>query len=110
MATPGVTVQDVRHIAMLAKLGVTEQRAEELAKDLNTILEHMAVLSQVQAKGTDDAAIVGADGMRLRPDRGPAIPLGEPPAAFGPATRDGFFIVPRLSTHDDLPGAAGESP
>lgn len=96
-----VTVQDVRHVAMLARLGLTEQRAEELTKDLNTILAHMDELARVNTEGVEEASDVGAEGMRLRPDHGPSIPLGEPPDAFGPETRDGFFIVPRLSTHGD---------
>lgn len=100
-----VTVQDVRHVALLARLGLTEERARELTKDLNTILEHMDVLSRVNTKGVEEATGLGAAGMRLREDQGPAIPLAEPPNAFAPpprpGMRDGFFIVPRLSTHED---------
>jgi aspartyl-tRNA(Asn)/glutamyl-tRNA(Gln) amidotransferase subunit C len=98
-----VTVQDVRHVAMLARLGLSEERALELTKDLNTILEHMDVLSGVDTSGVAEASGVGPPGMRLRDDKGPAIPLAEPPAAFAPppGMRDGFFVVPRLSTHED---------
>jgi aspartyl-tRNA(Asn)/glutamyl-tRNA(Gln) amidotransferase subunit C len=96
-----VTVDDVRHVAMLARLGLSEQRAQELTKDLNTILEHMAVLGGVSTEGVEEMSGMGAAGMRLREDRGPAIPLAEPPDAFAPERRDGFFIVPRLSTHED---------
>ena len=70
-----VTVQDVRHVAMLARLGLTDERANALTKDLNTILEHMGVLSRVDTKGVDEASGIGAAGMRLREDSGPAIPL-----------------------------------
>ena len=98
---PPVTVDDVRHVAMLARLGLSEQRAQELTKDLNTILEHMEVLGRVPTEGVQEASGTGAAEMRLRDDRGPAIPLSEPPDAFGPQTRDGFFTVPRLSTHED---------
>lgn len=101
---PAVTLQDVRQVAMLARLGVTEQRAQELTNDLNTILEHMDVLSRVDTKGVEEASGVGAAGMPLRDDHGPSIPLGEPPEAFAPQMREGFFVVPRLSTHDDAEG------
>lgn len=99
-----VTVEDVRHVAALARLGLTEERARELTRDLNTILEHMEVLSHVDTKGVDEASGVGAAGMRgmrLREDHGPPIPLAESPESFAPEMRDGFFIVPRLSTHED---------
>jgi len=108
-----VSVDDVRHVAMLARLGLTDQRARELTQDLNTILEHMDVLSRVDTRGVNEASAFGAvaavpgeeggerGGMRLREDKGPPIPLAEPPEAFAPEMRAGFFIVPRLSTHED---------
>ena len=96
-----VTVEDVRHVAMLARLGLTDERARELTKDLNTILEHMDVLGRVDTNGVDEASGIGATGMRLREDGGPPIPLEEPPSAFVPEMRDGFIVVPRLSSHED---------
>ena len=102
-----ITVQDVRHVAMLARLGLTDERARELTNDLNTILEHMVVLSRVDTSGVPESTGFGLEGMRLREDHGAAIPLAEPPAAFAPEMRDGLFIVPRLSTHEDSePGGA----
>jgi aspartyl-tRNA(Asn)/glutamyl-tRNA(Gln) amidotransferase subunit C len=98
---PPVTVEDVRHVAILARLGLTDARARELTKDLNTILEHMDVLSRVDTKGVEEASGIGAGGMRLRADGGPPIPLAEPPDAFVPEMRDGFIVVPRLSSHED---------
>jgi aspartyl-tRNA(Asn)/glutamyl-tRNA(Gln) amidotransferase subunit C len=105
---PAVTVEDVRHVAALARLGLTDEHAREIVRDLNTILAHMDVLGRVDTKGVDEASAVGASagGMRLREDTGPPIPLAEPPEAFAPEMRAGFFIVPRLATHEDTePGA-----
>ena len=102
-----VTLADVRHVAQLARLGLTDDRAGELVRDLNTILEHMEALSRADTDGVAEAAGVGAAqclhaaGMRLREDKGPAIPLAEPPASFAPEFRDGLFLVPRLATHED---------
>jgi aspartyl-tRNA(Asn)/glutamyl-tRNA(Gln) amidotransferase subunit C len=104
-----VSVADVRHVAMLARLGLTDERARELTKDLNTILEHMAVLSRVDTKGVDEASGIGAAGMRLREDSGPPIPLAEPPEAFVPEMRAGFIVVPRLSSHEDPDAALSEA-
>jgi aspartyl-tRNA(Asn)/glutamyl-tRNA(Gln) amidotransferase subunit C len=95
-----ISVQDVRHVAMLARLGLSDERAHALTQDLNTILDHMDVLSRVNTTGVEDAAGDGA-AMRLRDDHGPPTPLLEPPAAFAPEIRDGFFVVPRLATHED---------
>ena len=86
---------------MLARLGLTDARALELTRDLNTILEHMDVLSRVDTKGVEEASASGGTGMRLREDKGPPIPLAEPPESFAPEMRQGFFIVPRLASHED---------
>lgn len=99
MANP-VSIAEVRHVASLARLGLTDERAEELTRDLNTILEHMAVLGRVDTGGVAEATSGTGAGMPLRPDGGMPIPLVEPPAAFAPAMRDGLLQVPRLSTHE----------
>ena len=95
-----ITLEDVRHIAALARLGITEDRARSVAIELSSILEHMEVLSRVDM-GDADGTAVAQPGMILRPDTGPPIPLLRPPADFAPASRDGFFLVPRLATHED---------
>lgn len=93
-----VSLDDVRHVAALARLGLTDEQARALAADLTGILEHMAVLQDVDTSGVDEHSASG-DAMPLRDDHGPPVPLTDPPAAFAPQMRDGFFIVPRLSTH-----------
>ena len=100
MASP-VSVNDVRHVALLARLGVTDERAAELARDLNTILEHMSALGRVDTNGVMEYSAFDAAGQRLRPDVGPAIGMSAGPESFAPATRDGLLLVPRLATHED---------
>lgn len=96
-----VTIDDVRHIASLARLGVSDDRARALVAELNTILDHMSVLSRVETAGVEPLTGIGVDHAPLRADTGPSVPLNRPIAAFAPHERDGFFLVPRLSTHED---------
>jgi aspartyl-tRNA(Asn)/glutamyl-tRNA(Gln) amidotransferase subunit C len=105
---PPVSVEDVRHVARLARLGLTDERAASLTKDLNTILAHMEVLGRVNTTGVPEAASIGAKGMRLREDRGVPTPLTEPPESFAPSMRSGFILVPRLSSHEDPDAAPGD--
>ncbi|HEY0930788.1 MAG TPA: Asp-tRNA(Asn)/Glu-tRNA(Gln) amidotransferase subunit GatC [Gemmatimonas sp.] len=98
-----VTPEDVRHVATLARLGLSEGQIPALVQQLNGILGHMDVLQQVDVSGVpltppDQAA-------PLRPDARPADVLLRSREAFAPAMRDGFFLVPRLTTH----GAQGAS-
>lgn len=95
-----VTIEDVRHVAALARLGLADERAAALVQEMNTILGHMDALSAVDTAGLDAVAGVGAGGLPVRPDSGPPIPLARSLDAFAPSVRDGFILVPRLSTHD----------
>lgn len=100
-----VTIDDVRHIAALARLGLSEERARTLVSELNTILAHMDVLSQVDTGGLAEGAATGA-AAPLRRDVGPPIPLARTIDSFAPKVQDGFFLVPRLSTHEDSEAAS----
>jgi aspartyl-tRNA(Asn)/glutamyl-tRNA(Gln) amidotransferase subunit C len=96
-----VTREDVLHIAELARLGIDAERAEELTKELSAILAHMEVLSQIDTAGVSATSDVEEGGTPLRPDVGVSPLMKGTLESFAPAMRDGFFIVPRLATHED---------
>lgn len=109
-----VTRDDVLHIAELARLGIDAARADELTKELSAILAHMEVLSQVDTASVPTAGVIdritglsgGGGGTPLRPDVGLPPLMKGTLESFAPSMRDGFFIVPRLATHED-PGESG---
>jgi aspartyl-tRNA(Asn)/glutamyl-tRNA(Gln) amidotransferase subunit C len=92
-----VSLDDVRHIAQLARIGVPDDRLPVLAREISGILEHMAVLSRADLTRVPVAEEI--QDTPWRPDQGPPIPLLRPLSAFAPEPRDGFLIVPRLATH-----------
>jgi aspartyl-tRNA(Asn)/glutamyl-tRNA(Gln) amidotransferase subunit C len=107
-----VSKDDVRHIAGLARIGVPDERLDQLVAELNGILGHMEVLQKVESAGASAEADAHRAGMPLRADHGPAIALEHPIASFAPPSHtldgapmpsviDGFFLVPRLATHED---------
>jgi len=95
-----VTIDDVRHIATLARLGLSDERAAAIVGELNTILGHMDELAKVDTAGVEEAIGVGAEGLPVREDKGPPFPLARSLDAFAQSVRDGFLLVPRLSTHE----------
>lgn len=99
---------DVRHVAMLARLGLSDAQVRELSSDLRIILEHMEVLRHVPTAGVPEFGRDAAAGMPLRQDTVDPAPLTLAPADMAPDARDGFLLVPRLSTHDDA--AANKAP
>ena len=95
-----ISIHDVRHVAGLARVGVSDERAIALVQELNGILDHMEALSSLNTDGVEPAIGVGARGLPVRGDHGPPIPLARSLDAFAPALRDGLMLVPRLSTHE----------
>lgn len=112
-----VSRDDVLHVASLARIGVPAERLDALVAELNGILAHVDVLRQVASSGEAASAESSHDGMPLRADAPPSVPLAHTREQFAPkmtapggvpvpAMMDGFFLVPRLATHE---GAGGES-
>ncbi len=94
-----VSRADVRQVAALARLGIAEERLEALVGELNGILAHMDVLQQVETSEIARAASK-EPGMSLRADEESSVALARAREDFAPHMRDGFFLVPRLATHD----------
>lgn len=100
-----ISLEEVRHIAALARLGVDDGQAATMAVELSSILEHMQVLAKADLGGGESPA-ENNHRMPLRADVGPPIPLTRMPNDFAPEFRDGFFLVPRLDTHEDVDSAS----
>jgi aspartyl-tRNA(Asn)/glutamyl-tRNA(Gln) amidotransferase subunit C len=100
-----VSVDDVRHIAQLARLALDHDRVPALVGELNRILDHMDVLQRVEVVGVE-ADAPGRASAALREDRVAPIPLQHPRESFAPESRDGFVLVPRLATHADEDNAS----
>ena len=96
-----VTHDDVRHVAELARLSVRPDRLDHLVAELNGILAHMDVLSQVDTASVDPALGRDAVCTPLRSDAGKPLELSSPREDFAPEMSDGLFLVPRLATHED---------
>jgi aspartyl-tRNA(Asn)/glutamyl-tRNA(Gln) amidotransferase subunit C len=101
-----VTRDDVAHIAGLARLAISDERMSELVGQLNAILAHMEVLRQVDTRHVEMTAQDGSQRLPMRPDAGPPIAMHRALDEIAPDMRDGFFLVPRLATHEDVSDAS----
>ena len=95
-----VTRDDVRHIASLARLELTEEEVDRFTRQLDAILGHAADLV---ASDRGDPVSPPSE-QRIMPLAGDAPgsdALHLPVAALSPAFRDSFFTVPRLLAMQD---------
>ena len=96
-----VSEKDVRHVAALARLGLEESRLSSLVRELNGILGHMDVLQRVDGGGERwDVGETGSETPMRSDAGGVPVPLEASRETFAPEMRDGFFLVPRLATHE----------
>ena len=94
-----ITEKEVRYVADLANLNLTEAEILKLRADLDGILEHMDKLNEIDTTGVEPMAQVLFDTEEtatLRTDL-PAPPLGNQAAlANAPQAGAGYFKVPRV--------------
>ena len=86
----------VAKIARLARINVPEERQEQLASELNGILDWIAELDQVDTDNVEPLASVTGHGL---PQRADAVTDGncvDDVLANVPETASGFFVVPKV--------------
>ncbi len=95
-----VSREDVLHVARLARLRLSDEEVARLTTQLNDILSHMELLSELDVEGVE--AVGGATEWEapLRPEAAGPDGLAFPASVLAPAWRDGFFKVPRLPALD----------
>lgn len=94
-----ITEQEVRQVAALARLHLSEEETRRMAHDLDEILGHMDKLRELDTEAVEPMAQVlfpGAENSTLRADE-PREPLSHEDAmANAPAAGAGHFKVPRV--------------
>lgn len=94
-----LTGEEVRYVADLANLRLTDSEVERMTKDLDEILTHVDKLSELDTTDVQPMAQVLFDaepGSTLRPDV-VRPPLGtELALANAPASGSGYFKVPKV--------------
>ena len=87
---------EVRHVAMLARLGLEPGDEEFYAGQLSGILAHIDRLQQVDTDDIPPTAQVVEVASRLRDDEPRPCLTQEEALANAPASVDGFFRVPSI--------------
>lgn len=91
-----VDTATVRRVARLARIKVSDEEAERMTGELNSILGFVAQLDEVDVSNVEPMTAVVATAMKQRVDV--VTDGGNPAAVVGnaPVTDDDFFMVPKV--------------
>src|SRR5689334_5591772 len=91
-----LTPEEVRHVALLARLGLEPGDEESYAERLSGILQHIDRLQELNTDDIPPTAQVVEVAATLREDEPRPCLTQEEALANAPAAVDGFFRVPSI--------------
>lgn len=91
-----VDTATVKRVAKLSRIAITDERAESMVEELNTILGFVEQLNDVNVDGVEPMTSVVDMEMRKRVDVVNDGNIADDVTANSPATEDHFFMVPKV--------------
>ncbi|QIL02573.1 Asp-tRNA(Asn)/Glu-tRNA(Gln) amidotransferase subunit GatC [Sphingomonas sinipercae] len=91
-----VTSEQIRHIAKLARIAMSDDELGRLVPELNNILGWVEQLGEVDTDGVEPLATVIESKLRLREDSVTDGNCRDAVLANAPGAEHGFFAVPKV--------------
>ncbi len=91
-----LSLDEVRHVAKLARLRLTPEELERYSAQLSTVLDHIAKISELDTSGVEPMAHPGDLTNRLDEDRVEEGLAVERLLALAPAVEQQFLAVPKV--------------
>ena len=91
-----VSPDQVRHIARLARIAMSEEEIDRLVPELNNILGWVEQLGEVDTDGVEPLTAVIDQKLRLRDDKVTDGECRDEVLANAPQAQHGFFAVPKV--------------
>ena len=91
-----VDTEQVRHIAKLARIAMSDAEVEAMVPELNNILGWVEQLGEVDTEGVEPLTAVIEQELRLRVDAVTDGDCRDDVLANAPAAEHGFFAVPKV--------------
>ena len=91
-----VTDKEVRHVAKLARLAISEEEIARMVPELNNILGWVEQLGEVDTDGVEPLTAVIDNQLRLRDDVVNDGDCRDDILANAPDAQHGFFAVPKV--------------
>ncbi len=96
-----INKEQVQHVALLARLHLTEEEQEFFGGQLSQILEHIGRISELDTSEVEPTAHAVELTNVFRDDENRDCLTQEQALANAPKAEDGGFVVPRIVSADD---------
>jgi aspartyl-tRNA(Asn)/glutamyl-tRNA(Gln) amidotransferase subunit C len=87
---------EIRHVALLARLKLDETEVEAFAGQLGKVLDYVRKLDELDTRGVEPMVTASADGNVFRPDRHEAGLTRQEALDQAPEKDEEFFRLPRV--------------
>lgn len=91
-----ISVEEVEHVARLARLGLTQREKERFASQLGAILEYAKRISEIDTEGVEPMAHAVPLSNVFRADEPGGCLSQEDALSAAPKAEGGGFVVPRI--------------
>jgi len=91
-----ISEEQVRHVALLARLGLTDEQVASLSVELNDILLQVEKISALDLSGVEPTAHAVAVTNVTRPDEIRECLSREDALLNAPEQQDGAFLIPKF--------------
>jgi aspartyl-tRNA(Asn)/glutamyl-tRNA(Gln) amidotransferase subunit C len=91
-----VNAEQVRHVARLARIAMSDAEVEKMVPEFNNILTWVEQLGEVDTDGVDPLTAVIDNELRLRDDVVNDGNVRDDVLANAPDAQHGFFAVPKV--------------
>ena len=91
-----VTLDDVRTVADLARLQLSDEEESLVVAELNMILSYMEKLNELNTEDVEPASRIISSGDSFRPDEAEFFPHRDEILGQVPKIKDGYVVVPKI--------------
>ncbi len=91
-----ITLEQVRHVARLARLELSPEDEQRLRADMDEMLAYVVKLNELDTRDVAPTTQVGEAGMPMRDDQVTNRPAADAMLANAPSRERGYFKVPKI--------------
>jgi aspartyl-tRNA(Asn)/glutamyl-tRNA(Gln) amidotransferase subunit C len=91
-----IDLKTIKHISKLSRISVDDEKAKELAEDLNAIFDFIKKLNELKTDNIEPLTSVAETTLKLRTDEVRSKNIRDQILKNSPEENEDFFVVPRV--------------